>query len=760
VAVEILSDGVYTTAPSASSRTDAASPLEVVISVLFFFSGMPALLYQLMWERALFRYFGVNVQSVTVVVTAFMLGLGIGSLAGGWLSMRPRLNLLIVLAALEIGIAAFGLGSLSLFDRVGGAVAGWPLVGIAGASLAMLLPPTLLMGASLPVLVGQIARRAGDVGAPLGRLYFSNTLGAAAACLLGIVLIFPFFGMHDSVAIAALMNAAVAAGALVARFRGMAGVHPMAEQRTVPTRGVSASIRFPLALALGFGSGALALAHEVFFFRVASFMTASNAAAFPTILAPFLFGIAVGARETSRWQAKGRTPDETVMRLARGLAVGVMAGLLFLPVLRWVCVLNAGVAVGVGLMLIYVTARNWGLLLPYLATRSIVADDQAGRRLSYLYLANILGAASGSILTGFVLADVTGLRGMAMTLGIAAVLLAVASVRILAVSAGFDVARRWTVALILILLAAELPLTSGAIDAIQLQRHTPITEAVENRSGIITVDRDEFVFGNGAYDGQFNVDLMNDENGIERAYAIALYRPEPRHVLVIGMSSGSWSQVIANLGSVDSVTIVEINPGYAGLIAERPAIASLLTNPKVRLIVDDGRRWLVQHPEETFDAVVANTSYHFRANATNVLSVEFMELVRRHLRPDGVLFYNTTESLRSMRTGCAVFADGLRIEHFMAVGDFTFRPDAERWRKALAEWKIDRKPVLDLGRAADRQRLDELVGRVGDLDNPDLPPAGKYVERCASVLDRTAGRALITDDNMGTEWRTNLGFKP
>src|SRR5262249_1619713 len=160
---------------------------------------------------------------------------------------------------------------------------------------------------------------------------------------------------------------------------------------------------------------------------------------------------------------------------------------------------------------------------------------------------------------------------------------------------------------------------------------------------------------------------ISDANGIERAYAIALYRPQPRRVLVIGMSSGSWSQVIANLDSVEAVTVVEINPGYASLIAERPAIASLLTNPKVRLIVDDGRRWLVRHPEETFDAVVANTSYHFRANATNVLSVEFMALVRRHLRPGGVLFYNTTDSLRSMRTGCAVFADGLRIEHFMAV---------------------------------------------------------------------------------------------
>jgi hypothetical protein len=102
----------------------------------------------------------------------------------------------------------------------------------------------------------------------------------------------------------------------------------------------------------------------------------------------------------------------------------------------------------------------------------------------------------------------------------------------------------------------------------------------------------------------------------------------------------------------------------------------------------------------------------------------------------------------------------LRIEHFMAVGDSAFRPDPEAWRKALADWRVDRRPVLDLGRTADRQRLDELVGRVADVDNPAVPPEGKYVERCASVLARTAGFAPITDDNMGTEWRSNLGIKP
>src|ERR1700752_3023461 len=95
-----------------TGRLDAWTRL---LCVLFFFSGFPALIYQLTWQRALFRIFGVNIESVTVVVTAFMLGLGIGSLAGGWLSKRRGVALLPLLAAIELATGAFGLFSLAIF---------------------------------------------------------------------------------------------------------------------------------------------------------------------------------------------------------------------------------------------------------------------------------------------------------------------------------------------------------------------------------------------------------------------------------------------------------------------------------------------------------------------------------------------------------------------------------------------------------------------------------------------------------------------
>src|SRR5215813_12093687 len=124
-----------------------------LICALFFFSGFPALIYQLTWQRSLFRIFGVNMESVTIVVTAFMLGLGLGGLVGGWLSQRSRLSPLPLLAAIELSTAVFGVFSLRLFDAMTPWTVGLPLPSLALCALCLVVVPTLLMGATLPVLV-------------------------------------------------------------------------------------------------------------------------------------------------------------------------------------------------------------------------------------------------------------------------------------------------------------------------------------------------------------------------------------------------------------------------------------------------------------------------------------------------------------------------------------------------------------------------------------------------------------------------------
>src|ERR1700716_2134046 len=185
-----------------------------------FFAGVPALVYQLTWQRELFRIFGVNSESVTIVVTAFMLGLGLGSLAGGWISKRSGVPLLPLLAAIEIITAAFGLVSLSIFEHVGALIVGWPLAAMAAINLLLVIIPTLLMGATLPILVSHLVHRSGEVGSAVGLLYYVNTLGAGAACLACCAVLFPFLGMRGAVLTAVGFNVAVAIGAMAAQAAG------------------------------------------------------------------------------------------------------------------------------------------------------------------------------------------------------------------------------------------------------------------------------------------------------------------------------------------------------------------------------------------------------------------------------------------------------------------------------------------------------------------------------------------------------------
>src|SRR5690348_7393871 len=95
--------------------------------ILFFFSGFPALIYQIVWQRSLFTIYGINIESVTIVVTAFMLGLGIGSLLGGLVSKCPRIPTLAAFGVVELGIGIYGFYSLRIFHYVGEATARQPL---------------------------------------------------------------------------------------------------------------------------------------------------------------------------------------------------------------------------------------------------------------------------------------------------------------------------------------------------------------------------------------------------------------------------------------------------------------------------------------------------------------------------------------------------------------------------------------------------------------------------------------------------------
>jgi hypothetical protein len=179
------------------------------LSGVFFVSGFSALLYQVVWQRTLFGIIGLNIESVTLVVTAFMLGLGTGSLVGGAISRRTTAQLPLLFAAAEVGIGLFGFFSMSVFKYVGHATLAMSATATAAVTFLTLLPPTILMGATLPLLVMNQVRLQRNVGDAVGRLYFTNTLGSAAAAAAAGLLLLGSLGQETTVQLAAVLNIGV-----------------------------------------------------------------------------------------------------------------------------------------------------------------------------------------------------------------------------------------------------------------------------------------------------------------------------------------------------------------------------------------------------------------------------------------------------------------------------------------------------------------------------------------------------------------------
>jgi spermidine synthase len=391
-------------------RTDRLVRRTRVLCVLIFFSGFPALIYQFTWQWALPDIFGGSIEAVTIVAAAFMLGLGLGSLAGGWLSKRHGIPLLPLLAAIELVSGACGLASLQIFNSVGDLAGALPPTVTAAAALALVVVPALPMGATLPLLVNHLVRRSGRVGNAVGLLYCVNFLGAAAACLACLLLLFPFvfpiLGLPGAVYAAVAINAAVALAALVVQWRErrdpiVASGEGLAAY--VPRRPMLGLI--PL-LGLAAAGGFVALSYELFFFRTVSYAIGSSSIAFAATLGAFLVGLASGARQAGD-SCTVLTREGAMRRAVGALMKANLLGLLFLPLLDHLAWLDRGI-IGVAILIVYLVARSWGSLLPYLAELGIAADRHAGMRTAFLYLANSLGAAAGAIVTGFVLMDQLG----------------------------------------------------------------------------------------------------------------------------------------------------------------------------------------------------------------------------------------------------------------------------------------------------------------------------------------------------------------
>jgi spermidine synthase len=730
-----------------SSRQHALLPC-----LLFFLSGMPALIYQIVWQRVLFAIYGVNAESVAVIVSAFMLGLGCGALLGGRLSARFPRHGILLFALAELGTATFGLFSLRIFHWAATFSAGASLASTIVFSFGLLAIPTILMGATLPLLVEHLIRFSGRVGNSVATLYFVNTLGSATACAFCASFLLRDFGQGGSVSIAAILNTIVGATAfLYARSR-----QSQTDEGATTVQAANPFGRLPIvgAMLIAGLSGFIALGFEIEWFRIFSLAASDRAPAFALLLSAYLGGIAAGSFITEKIAESESSGLILTIIGVLMLAAGALS--VYLPPLVAVFMAR-GIPFLWSAPAFFLTAGLIGSVLPLACRLAVTADERAGRGVSFVYISNIVGSALGSLTIGFVLMNHFGLRQVSFQLAFFAVIFG--GIVLFFAQGKARMPPAWALVIAVAALGA-VPMASRGY-ALLFERlifgrrpeaSQPFAHIVENRNGVIAVTQTGAIFGGGVYDGNFNIDPTNDVNYVVRAYSLPSFVPNPKRVFVLGLASGSWAQVIAHDPRVESMDVVEINPGHLQLISQYVEVRSLLQNPKVHIYIDDARRWLTAHADKRYDAIIANGSYYWRDHSSHLLSVEFMQLIRAHLNAGGVYFYNTTESDDAIATGLSVFPYGLRVLNFLAVSDSPIVVNKERWLTILCQYEIDGALVFD---PANPKSKRTLAAYMAFADSAKEAPRFLGMEYSNSLNIRLGPRLIFTEDNMGWEWRSS-----
>jgi predicted membrane-bound spermidine synthase len=492
---------------------------------------------------------------------------------------------------------------------------------------------------------------------------------------------------------------------------------------------------------LSFCVGFLSLSQEILWVRILGFTYGGLPQAFSFVLACYLLGIAFGA-------AFGKRLCRISKNLYASAAAALIAAALCdacIPKTAKFALAPSDQLLGVQAVLIVLSAGLKSTLFPIVHhVGSIGAGPRLGRSISRIYFGNILGSALGPLLTGFIALDRLSVDDCFAISATACLTLAVicsikgGNRRLLGLTAG--------AALAAALIVLPLPDRNAGVLAVLAIGDHP-THFIANRNGVIHTRRFPYgdaVFGGNMYDGVATTDVDRNRNRLDRVYILSLLHPNLQHVLVVGMSTGAWTRAIEGFPNVASIDVVEINPAYSALTRSYPELAPLLDDKRLHLHIDDGRRWLKRHPESRFDLIVQNTTYHYRANISNLVSREYLTEVKTHLSHGGILAANTTGSYDVLATGQTVFAHAYRYANFLYASDVPLAPDIVLLRNVQ---RPDGAPFALTPPLPDR-------GVAALLSRARLEPVESFLER-APVRGE-----IITDDNMLTEYRHGMQFLP
>lgn len=496
---------------------------------------------------------------------------------------------------------------------------------------------------------------------------------------------------------------------------------------------------------LSFLTGFLSLSQEILWIRYAGFAQQGKPIVFSTVLGLFLIGIAIGAQVGKRFCARGAD----LYRVAGLTLLVAAAGDVLLP---WIfaVALEGGHLVGysTGAVAIVMTALLKSIVFPIAHHLGSAQETQrVGSSVSKVYFANVFGSTMGPLVTGYVLLEMFSLErcfGIVAlaTLGLSALCLNRSGRGLNPVIPIASLA-----AAVVMLVIPVHDLLPRLIYATGGHRDQPITRLQENRYGIIHTRSnggDEIVFGGNAYDGSTNTSLRHDTNRIRRAYVMAAAAPDAKRVLVIGMSGGAWLRVVRGYQNAERIDVVEINPGYIKLVEGHPELSLAFQDPRVAIHIDDGRRWLRRHPDEKFDIILMNTTYHWRAYITNLLSQEFLALLRQHLNPRGAVGFNATSSPDVFKTASTVFPHVYAYaDDFVIASDSDLAANFSAGAPRIFSIAVDGEMAMDPSEPDAVDLVDRALSDFRPLDEVFLD-AGRPAE-------------IITQQNMITEYKYGRG---
>jgi spermidine synthase len=497
---------------------------------------------------------------------------------------------------------------------------------------------------------------------------------------------------------------------------------------------------FIISLLIGFSS----LSIQVLWVKLISFAWRSIPQSFSYVLIIFLFGIATGAYIGKHFCANKKYDLYSVASIA--LLLAAIVDIISLHILN---LKGEFYNFALASFLIFSTASLKGTLFPIVHHLRVINKNRIAKPVSFIYFGNIMGATLGPLVTGFIfLAHMTVVQAFYV---IGAITFLGAIFAFVCAKRKNIVVKYSTIAIaICLVIVALMPnqniwyrLFDNGLEYIW-DPNGSFKITIENQYGVINVFNSNKVYGTGLNDGKINKNLSigshnKNSNKIFRAYRIAGFHAHPKKFLMIGLGSGSWANIISWLPDVETIDLVESNPGYIELLGMYPDVSGILGDDRITFHIDDGRRWLNQRPDEKYDFILMNTVYHYRNHATNFLSLEFFKLIQSRLNENGVFYFNATRSPEVFLTVTKVFKNALLYYDCVVASDSEIGLSNSMTIDRLSRMKNSNGPVLDV--------LGDDMKYINQMLAEPLITYDHYKERIHRDVD------IITDNNPVSEYK-------